>query len=670
MITTGIIKKINVSGGKHKNNKVIAEVSLFKSPGDINSDVYSCECNCSVPGGIYSPYNVGDKVYIGFLNGKKTNPIILGKIYQGLEDESRAFAYFSALKVRDQVNLPENTLLGDLKVADIKNLDKKIDNLNVIANRLPNPPIVDGEYNLRCSISGNEGTTINSKFISSTPDVKKSIRQSIQTKYGNTVIKNQIIKNGNFADTSEDWYNSGVSKAIANNTLTFTINQDVGGVSIYVVNDYTPTPGHKFLMSYKAKVSRVGIDLGYGIGGTYKTSPFIPTDTNWHVYCQIDTFTSNDVYKYIYIGNCLTGDEIQFRDYQVIDLAQWFGSNDLIPADLLAHPEKWNDYYSGDLSYNTGTLINATGRYLECGQSRNIWDEETQVGVYVNGVYHSEYITFLCSKNKIKVLPNTEYFTKCPSTIQISCMDGNDNFISTLYSNNNTFTTPTNCDYILFHYETNGQRYKNDICISLYYTPEQGGEGYDEYYPYIAPKVIDTGSEILRSAGSIYDYKTPDGTITRKVGRVDLGMLDWDYNLDYNIAEAVISDMKQPGSYDDRQKGIICSKYSVSSNVSLDNNMDDKSILRNVGKIYIRDTSYTDAATFKSAMSGVYLYYELATPTIEQGTSFQEDITINDYSYMLWKDASNNLANIPQGCDIFYLQKEGGEIRYYWALVN
>ena len=30
--------------------------------------------------------------------------------------------------------------------------------------------------------------------------------------------------------------------------------------------------------------------------------------------------------------------------------------------------------------------------------------------------------------------------------------------------------------------------------------------------------------------------------------------------------------------------------------------------------VYIRDVDYTDAATFKTAMSGVMLYYELATP--------------------------------------------------------
>ena len=47
-------------------------------------------------------------------------------------------------------------------------------------------------------------------------------------------------------------------------------------------------------------------------------------------------------------------------------------------------------------------------------------------------------------------------------------------------------------------------------------------------------------------------------------------------------------------------------------------------------------------------MSGVYLFYELATPTTEQGTQFPENIEINDYGTMEWD------SNVPQGCKIFY----------------
>ena len=67
-------------------------------------------------------------------------------------------------------------------------------------------------------------------------------------------------------------------------------------------------------------------------------------------------------------------------------------------------------------------------------------------------------------------------------------------------------------------------------------------------------------------------------------------------------------------------------------------------------RLYIKDTSYTDAATFKTAMSGVYLYYELATPTTEQGTPFTESVKIDDFGSMSLESANG----VPQGNLIFY----------------
>ena len=127
MITTGVIRRINIDSDNHAGNKVIAEISLFKNPSSTNPEDYSCECNCVVPGGIYSPYNVGDKVYISFLNDKKSHPIILGKIYQGLEEEkARSFAYFNKLKVEAGAELPENTKIGSLEAKDIVNLKTQV----------------------------------------------------------------------------------------------------------------------------------------------------------------------------------------------------------------------------------------------------------------------------------------------------------------------------------------------------------------------------------------------------------------------------------------------------------------------------------------------------------------------------------------------------------------
>ncbi len=112
---------------------------------------------------------------------------------------------------------------------------------------------------------------------------------------------------------------------------------------------------------------------------------------------------------------------------------------------------------------------------------------------------------------------------------------------------------------------------------------------------------------------------TYNAIITRRVGVVDLGTLDWDLgtSLADNLFFATISNINPPSSSVERNNGILSSKYPVSATTSLNNNMSDKSMLRHASNIYIKDTSYTDTTTFKTAMSGIMLYYELATPTTE-----------------------------------------------------
>ena len=288
------------------------------------------------------------------------------------------------------------------------------------------------------------------------------------------------------------------------------------------------------------------------------------------------------------------------------------------------------------MSYNTGTLINAPGKYLECGQGRNIWNEEW--GNYhwdeiTNGTRNNDNACF-GSEDYIKVLPNTTYYFRSSTDnfFYILFYDNDKNYLNSyLYIvTNNTFNTPENCEYITFYsFLSYGTTYNHDICINVSDTNFNG-----TYVSYIAPKVIDTGSEVLRSAGSIYDYKIPDGTITRRVGRVDLGTLNWTYDGNKRFKASLLNSANTHIDYSTTLNNTTCPLYTASADI-WGNDIGNYILGISGYDLYIRNTSYTDAAAFKAAMSGVILYYELETPTTEQGTSFQEDITINDYSYML-----------------------------------
>lgn len=112
----------------------------------------------------------------------------------------------------------------------------------------------------------------------------------------------------------------------------------------------------------------------------------------------------------------------------------------------------------------------------------------------------------------------------------------------------------------------------------------------------------------------IQNYVDSDGVFHQIVGRVDLGDFYWDLHPTisglfststyFNLIKAPSNDNEIPNAY--------CSKYELHRYIDIE--LYDKNISVNAfGVIRIKDNSYTDATTFKNAMQGVYLYYELAT---------------------------------------------------------
>lgn len=123
MITTGIIREINLSEGNYSNNKYKVEIGLFQTASSTNPDSYTIISNACQPGGMYSSYSVGDKVYVAFLEDKLNQPIILGHIYQGLDlDKIRSFGNFDALNVSGNVSLPADTTIGDITYQQLYSL--------------------------------------------------------------------------------------------------------------------------------------------------------------------------------------------------------------------------------------------------------------------------------------------------------------------------------------------------------------------------------------------------------------------------------------------------------------------------------------------------------------------------------------------------------------------
>lgn len=180
MITTGIIREVNLSGDGYNSNIYRVELPIFKSASDADNYHVIVDSNVCLPGGIYDCYSVGDFVYVGFVDNKFNCPIILGKIYKGIESISCGSVKHESLKVAGITNLSDDTTIGDINYSDLiesitysKNFNN-VNNFNsdriIISNDLySNTPInigtwIDGNNLNRISYCWEKSIEANESF--------------------------------------------------------------------------------------------------------------------------------------------------------------------------------------------------------------------------------------------------------------------------------------------------------------------------------------------------------------------------------------------------------------------------------------------------------------------------------------------------------------------------
>ena len=215
----------------------------------------------------------------------------------------------------------------------------------------------------------------------------------------------------------------------------------------------------------------------------------------------------------------------------------------------------------------------------------------------------------------------------------------------------------------------------------------------DDYYAYNAGELmsVNTSAHVMRNASNsiigsypldstltlrgipkldednnlYYDGDTyeSDGTVTRKYGVVDLGTLRWEYNSTRKCFQANLANEK---NY--KQNNVLnatCPIFTTKSpayNTAIAN-ADDKTIWFSLSqRVYCfkYSASGTDAAAFKTAMSGVYLVYELATPTTETADPYTDSQVMDAYGTEEFVD-SRDVA-IPAGHETTYIGETGEPI--------
>ena len=464
---------------------------------------------------------------------------------------------------------------------------------------------------------------------------------------GGTVAWNQLI--GSLPATT------------TTNGITFTKNND-GSVTV----NGTATADAVYDMTLSLRKVGKYLMQGCPSGGsvnTYYLGNISYSDTGNGYIANITSAPSGHGFR-IYVKSGTTVNNLRFYP-QIFCLTQMFGST---IADYIYSLEQatagagvaWfrklfpKPYYA----YNAGELMSVQAASHEM-VGFNQWDEEWEVGRYdtSDGTPILSTTQIRC-KNFVPVIPGADYYIKGTEStgLWIQFYDENKNILdsavtddrwgntsgkSLLYKNR-VMSLNSECHYIKFYLETSyGTTYNNDICINLSHNGSRNGE----YEPYEKHSYeLDSGLTLrgipkLDASNNLYydgDEYESDGSVNRRYGVVDLGTQNWSsYN---DTFYANINGAKVPAYT--AVANAICSKYPMVKMSDLDSL--DKVIAINTGqsRVNAKDTAYTDAASFKAAMSGVMLVYELAAQTEESSAPYTNPQTVSDWGTEEYVDAA------------------------------
>lgn len=271
-------------------------------------------------------------------------------------------------------------------------------------------------------------------------------------------------------------------------------------------------------------------------------------------------------------------------------------------------------------------------------QGKNSWDEVWGIGSINTSSGNDEGSKeAIYSKSYTPIIPNSTYIFVYAGSDKIENVktrfyDHNKKYIG--YNDNNgqivypnrAFITPLNAFYVRFTLPPMyGNVYKNDIALIA------GSSG--DYSPfhqtgYPIPEAIRNLPGYGWSAGTAKNYVDYENKrYVQCVDSVDLGTLTWTKGESVSFKTHQLAGQKPSKSYD-IAPNIFCSKYLTKAQNELWGKLSVTGIsaTSNVGGyIYVNDTSYTDATTFKQTMSGIMLYYELATPIVTDISNMIDD---------------------------------------------
>lgn len=441
---------------------------------------------------------------------------------------------------------------------------------------------------------------------------------SIERIEGNSVVWNQIAP-------ETGWHTTGNATVTEQNGTYVVSFEDASSRFLAIINW---NPSHKYIASAKITSDKEGTFFLESDIGWQQISKSVPANTPTIVEGFFNSGTSSGLNLFQIFTSGPFAMTVVIDQIKLIDLTQMFGAG--------YEPTTVEEFYQRipkgiDINaYNEGEVVNMNVEGIK-SVGFNAWDEQWEFGHIIPSTGANQYYddNTIRSIGFIRVVGGSKYYIQFPASnfVSVIFFDKNKNVIGDLYIYwSAEFETPSNCAYIRFFCDGYGSTYNNDICIHLVHTGYRNGE----YEPYVSDEIAFPTADYfpngMNSIGDVKDELTATEAIQR-IGVVDMGTLEWERGTygGVNAFSAFTIPMKINGAE------IKSARYTTSYLGSIDllNNLEMMSH-PNYPYPYIRDDSYTDATSFKAAMSGVMLYYELAEPIV---TSIDKPLALD---YQVW----------------------------------
>ena len=207
----------------------------------------------------------------------------------------------------------------------------------------------------------------------------------------------------------------------------------------------------------------------------------------------------------------------------------------------------------------------------------------------------------------------------------------------------------------------------NNLCVHLKWSADRNEYDYEPYHesaiklPNI-PEMSEYGLAGIQSSGTLacdeIDFER--GVYIKRIGAVDMGSLSWRtskyqdiYPFFVNI-EDIVEVLGGVGN-------IASMRYAIKKFASVNSTtLPDKSILQYKKQIFVNDGAYTDVVSFKAAMQGEILYYELAEPVEYPLPKVDTNYISSDYGVEQFNSSIPCNAN-----NLYYMRSLAGETRNF-----